>query len=389
MILLSLERAFALDPGDARVFFELDQLEKRLNCPPQERLRRLEQTARRAAELTQELLAYSGRGRLSKERVQLSGVVEEMARLLHATVSRTATLECHFAPDAPWVEADVAQLRQVVMNLILNAAEACTRPGTVRLSVGRATMERAELAGLLLGASLPAGEYAWLEVQDDGVGMHPDVVARIFDPFFTTKFTGRGLGLAAVLGIVRGHGGALQVDSEPGRGTRFRVVLPTCLPPRLLPAAATPSASAAVAAEPSDVRRTVLIVDDDNTVRLLAQTVLQRAGYSTLVAVDGLTALELFARHADEIGLVLLDMTMPRMSGGEVLRTLRALRPELPVVVSSGYLEAEAAEQFGPLGPGGFLQKPYDSSRLLGAVGEALRQSSRAAKASAGPAGER
>jgi PAS domain S-box-containing protein len=347
--------------------------------PARESVRLMETAAQRAAELTQQLLAYSGKGHFVKERVQLSDVVREMAHLLEVSISKRCALELRFAPELPAVEADVAQLRQVVMNLIINAAEAIgDRQGRISLSTGEVEVAPGASMGPL-EEELAPGPHVYLEVRDDGAGMCPAVRERIFDPFFTTKFTGRGLGLAAVLGIVRGHRGAVRVESEPGRGTSFRVLLPIAAPcvravdgtpPCELP---TPPAGG-----------TILVVDDDETVRRVARAVLEREGYIVLLARDGSEAVELFGREATRVRLVLLDLTMPGMDGKETFQALRALRPDVPVLLSSGYEEHETTSRFAGAGLAGFVHKPYSRDRLLRAVAQAMRRAQRSSGSRSG-----
>jgi CheY-like chemotaxis protein len=264
------------------------------------------------------------------------------------------------------VEADTGQLQQVIMNLVINGAEAIgPEGGTVLVRTGAQHVDESYMRTLLAETGqLHAGLYAMLEVHDTGCGMGPEILASMFDPFFTTKFTGRGLGLSAVQGIVRSHRGALKVYSTPGQGTTFKV---------LLPASAEPvSAPPRTAAVELGGHGTVLIVDDEDIVRRTAKNALDRYGYQTLVAADGNEALECFRRDPERIALVLLDLTMAGMSGEQTLRELQTLRPSVKVLLTSGFNEVEAVQRFAGKGLAGFIQKPYTSTALAEKVKQIL-----------------
>jgi PAS domain S-box-containing protein len=325
-------------------------------------------STRRAAALVQQILAYAGLGQFVVRPIDLSDLVRETAGLLGAVVSTKALLNYELARGLPPVEADDAQLRQVVMNLVTNAAEAVGAGGgtiTVRTGLIRADHQT---PGSPRPETDPPGEPSvFLEVADSGCGMTADVIEKIFDPFFTTKFVGRGLGLAVVQGIARKHHGALDVRSEPGRGSTFRLLLP-CL-----------TGAAAVEGEPqgSEYWRgagTVLLIDDERGVRDIAARVLEDAGLTVLIAGGGEEGVRVFREHPRGIDAVVLDMTMPGMGGLEAARALRGLRSDLPVVLMSGYSVPEVARQSADLGFTGFVQKPFTMSDLLAAVRLALGQ---------------
>lgn len=326
----------------------------------------IEQAARHAADLVRQMLAYSGRGRFIIQAVNLNELVAGMLQLLEVTIPKTVTLQREFATHLPPVEGDVTQLRQVVMNLVTNAAEAIgQKPGTIRIRTGVRYCDEAFLQAGYLNDELPAGHYAFLEIQDDGCGMDTETRARMFDPFFTTKFTGRGLGLAAVLGIIRGHCGSLQVESAPGAGSTFQVLFPAA------ETAAFPETRPPV--QPAETPHgVVLLVDDDETVRNVGQRMLERAGLTVLTAEDGQDAVEKFRDRAMDIGCVILDLTMPRMNGEEALRALRAIRADVPVILSSGYDEEDLHARFAEADLAGFIQKPYYYEDLLACLRRAL-----------------
>ncbi|MEJ5221786.1 MAG: PAS domain S-box protein, partial [Tepidiforma sp.] len=341
-----------------------------MELPPESPARQtvlaIETAAQRAAELTRQMLAYSGKGKFVIERLNLSRVVEEMAHLLEVSVSKRAVLKYRFAPDLPAIEGDATQIRQVIMNLITNASDAIgERSGVISVSTGLLYADRAYLKTAYMDDDLPEGDYVYLEVADTGVGMDEETAARIFDPFFTTKFTGRGLGLAAVLGIVRSHRGAIKLYTEPGRGTTFKILFPAAGP------AAAPALAAPAAAAAPPRRATILVVDDDETVRNVTRRMLQHAGYTVLLAADGAEALACYRDHPG-IDLVLLDMTMPHMDGEETFRELRRVDPRVRVLLTSGYNEQDATERFAGKGLAGFIQKPYRPLDLLEKVREAL-----------------
>jgi PAS domain S-box-containing protein len=323
--------------------------------------------SQRAADLCNQLLAYSGHGRFVTSTVHLADIVREMAHLLAVSVSKKARLEYRLAPGLPPVEVDATQIRQVVMNLITNASEALgDRSGEITLETGSCSCDREYLAHAVIAPQFPEGECVYIEVRDSGCGMSAETRRRIFDPFFTTKFTGRGLGLAAVLGIVSGHGGGLLVDSEPGRGTSFRVLLA----PGQEPAQAEPRPPEARAL--ARLTGTALVVDDEPAVRNLARQVLEREGLTTLTARDGREGVRRFVQHADSISVVLLDVTMPNLSGQEAFREIRRIRPAARVILSSGYTEQMAIADLDGALPAGFIQKPYLPGDLVAKVRQVM-----------------
>jgi len=328
----------------------------------------IETAALRTAELTRQLLAYSGKGKFLVQPLNLSRLVEEMAHLLRISMSKRAVFRTRLAANLPSIEADVAQVQQVVMNLITNASEALGDNGEIIVCTGVIDADRAYLSEAFLDENLPEGRYVYLEVIDTGSGMDKETRDRIFDPFFTTKFTGRGLGLAAVLGIVRGHRGAIRVCTEPRQGTTIKV---------LFPASEQPVPGSELGPQGAEVWRgggTVLVVDDEEGVRSVASKALAMVGFTVIDAADGHVGVELFREYANEIVAVLLDMTMPRMSGEEAFRAIRSIRPDIKVILSSGYNEQESISLFQSKGLAGFIQKPYQPRKLLEKIREVLGQ---------------
>jgi len=332
------------------------------------RLEKIQAAARRAALLTSQMLAYAGKKTLAMSPIHLSSLVEEMAQLMASGVARSVYIDEDLPADLPLIDGDPAQLTQVVMNLITNAAEAVgENDGAIVIRTG--TLESSELDSrkLVLGdANIEPGNYVFLEVRDTGTGMSPATQARIFDPFFTTKFAGRGLGLAAVLGIVRGHRGAIEIDSGPSRGTSFRIFFP-------MADEHTERDSAAVQKGLDWTGTgTILVVDDDEGVLELARETLRRCGLRTLTAVDGRSGVEAFAENPGSIDAVLLDRTMPGLTGEEVVAELRKIDPNVRIVLASGYSEERASVDFHSNDLAGFLQKPFVPEELVARIREAL-----------------
>ncbi|OGV69274.1 MAG: hypothetical protein A3K19_33565 [Lentisphaerae bacterium RIFOXYB12_FULL_65_16] len=324
-------------------------------------------TAKRAAELCRQMLAYSGQGQFQIRPTDLNELVREMARLLEFSIRKGVVLCYDLADNLPAVSADATQVRQVVMNLITNASDAIgSRSGRVQLSTGITKCDREFLRRTYLQEDLPPGQYVYLQVADNGCGMDEETRERLFDPFFTTKTKGRGLGLSAVLGIIRGHRGAIEIWSEPGKGSMFRVLLP----------ALDGAVSATEEVRTPDVTGwrgsgTVLLADDEETVRVVGERMLQKLGFTVVTAVDGRAAIEQFAARAAEIRCVILDLTMPHVDGREALEAILKVSPDVPVIVASGYSE-EALSEAETRRVAGFLRKPYHFADLAAAVRDAL-----------------
>ncbi|MGB9500262.1 MAG: PAS domain-containing protein [Dissulfuribacterales bacterium] len=318
------------------------------------------QAVRRAAELAQQMLAYAGKGRFLVADIDLNELVTGMGNLLEVSIAKQVVLQYHLGKNLPAISADVSQLRQVVMNLITNASEAIgERSGVVSLTTGVMDASREYLRESYLDENQPAGLYVFMEVSDTGCGMDKETIRRIFDPFFTTKFTGRGLGMAAVLGIVRGHHGAIKVYSEPGKGTTFKVLFPA-----VSREAVAINHRLKGAVSPWRGRGTVLLVDDEEILRDLGKEMLEMLGLTVLLAEDGMQALEVYRQHAADIACVILDMTMPHMGGEQAFRKLCQLNKDIKVIIASGYSESDIEDKFLGKGLSGFLQKPYQLGDL-------------------------
>ena len=327
--------------------------------------RDVEHAARQMAEITRQMLDFSGRNPAPARRLDLSRAVRDSLALVQASVGGGARVEPRLAREGPAVAIDPGQVTQLLANLVINAADAIgSRPGTIWVETGTVELSAEALAGRLWGEQLRPGPFAVLEVRDDGPGIAPEVRARLFEPYVTTKDAGRGLGLAVVGGIVRGCGGAVLLDSAPGRGTRLRLLFPPAPPEGARPPARPPTP---LPARPS--RATVLVVDDEPLVRSVAKRILEHAGHAVVVAEDGDMALAL-ARDLP-FGCALVDATMPGMSGADVLRALAVLRPELPLVLMSGYAREEVKEA-AAAAAAGFIPKPFSPEELRHAVERAL-----------------
>ncbi len=328
-------------------------------------LAEIEGAARRAADLTGQMLAYSGRGQFLIEEVNLNELVTEMGNLLEASISKRAHLTYALTESLAAVKADATQLRQVVMNLIVNASEAIgDQEGLIHISTGSVKIPAGNHSDYYLGDTPGKGDYVFIEVSDSGCGMDEETRKRIFDPFFTTKFTGRGLGLAAVQGIVHGHKGTIQIHSEKGRGTIFRVLLPA------LDRTVTHTTHERMSIPSVPAGTTVLLVDDEEVVRSTGETMLQRMGCTVLLAVNGRDALKTLSQSPQPITCILLDLTMPFMDGVETLREVKKTRPDIPVVIMSGYTEHDTLQRFAEVSPDGFIQKPFNMGALQKAISQ-------------------
>ena len=325
-----------------------------------EHLAHIENAARRAADLCRQMLAYAGGGNFVLERADLTALVRDTAQLLQVSISKKARLVLDLAPELPPVEADTTQLQQVIMNLVINASDALgDAPGEIVLTTRRGRPRPA--TGILIHSfELPAGDCVCLEVRDNGQGMTPATLGRVFDPFFTTKFAGRGLGLAAVLGIVRAHHGALTVTSTPGLGSCFSLFLPAEI------RAAPPATPATNPPLPAPVpNATILLADDEPVVLATADQLLRRGGYQTVLAADGHEAVRHFRANPGRFAAVLLDLTMPGLDGAEALRIIRTIDPGVPVLLMSGYSERDVLERVRDQGPVPVLRKPFSYESLL------------------------
>jgi two-component system, cell cycle sensor histidine kinase and response regulator CckA len=349
---------------------EFGLAERAEGASPEEELLTIRTAAIRGAEIVRQLMTYGGEERPDLEPIDLALLINEMLQLLKVSISKNVILETDLGEGLPAVQGSQSQIRQVVMNLITNASEAIgernglIRVATMRVSVGLDTT----ITG---AANLRPGDYLKLEVSDTGSGMTPEVQTRIFDPFFTTKSTGHGLGLAAVQGIVRSHFGAINVVSSLGRGTRFEILLPcTDQPIQLIRGTVAQS----LAAEVARATGTVLVIEDEDTLRLAVSKMLRKNGLSVIEAIDGSTAVDLFRANESDITVVLLDMTLPKMSGPAVFAELLRIRPDVMVILTTAYGQETPLPIVGGQPAWAFIRKPYKLKDLVNLISAACLQ---------------
>lgn len=332
-------------------------------------LRDVMAASERAADLTRQLLAYAGKGRFVIQPVDLCKLVSEVSTLIRASISKKITLVIDVPDDCPLVEADRAQLQQLVMNLVINGGEAIgDEPGTLTVRIRTEHFTERRERPRTEGFPIVPGEYVRIDVTDTGAGMDPETRSRIFEPFFTTKFLGRGLGLSAALGIVRGHRGAISVRSEPGQGTTFTVLLPVPRESR------RPDRVSGHVGVEHDLQGfgTILVADDEEGLRSLVASVLQDAGYTVELTPNGAQAVERLRQLGERVRLILLDLTMPILGGAEVATELRRIHPEVPIVTMSGYGDIEVMQRFREVAVDDFLPKPFTPEQLVAKVRDVL-----------------
>ena len=342
------------------------------DAPAREHLTFIEKAGLHGGELANQMLTFAGQTRLDFQVVQLSKLLESMASFLRSTISKRLTLEYDLAPSLPPIRADQTQLRQIIMNIVTNASEANGEKDgviTIRTSAWDPTTQNFR-SWYVIG-DLPAGQGAILTIQDKGCGMASEMIPKIFDPFFSTKFPGRGLGLAALLGLSQAHAAAIAVRSQPDIGTEFSLVFPatTSRPStKKGPVFSFPTQHASPTKNP-----VVLVVDDEEDVRVACSMIFEEMGLRTLVASDGQIGIQVFQQHHHDIMVVLLDLTMPNMDGQQFLEHIQNLNATIPVILSSGYSEAEAMKRFHNPSMAAFIQKPYQVETLIAKV-EEIRQ---------------
>ncbi len=337
------------------------------NSKPVKYVHSILKASERAASLCGQMLAYSGRANFKKEVVDVSKLVRKMKGMLMVSISKRVRLNFRLPEKLPLIEADPTQMSQVIMNLIINSSEAIgDKQGTITLSTGVTYCSEDYLAQISLDEQLPEGEYVSIEISDNGCGMDETIKKRIFEPFFTTKFTGRGLGMAAVHGIVRAHQGGIEIHSTQDEGTKVRILLPT------IGTACGKDAHLGSALPYETKRPLVLLVDDEPEIRSLGKEMLEMSGYSVMVAENGISALELFRQHSHEIKCVILDLTMPEMDGEETLQQLISICPKAKIVISSGHDMANMASRLKGVKVSGFLKKPYRLTQIKELLGRVI-----------------
>jgi CheY-like chemotaxis protein len=305
-------------------------------------------------------MAYAGKAELTMSKVDMVMQIEETVDMLKSTLPQNAVITSEFSANIPIIKGDPSQLHQVVMNLIINASEAIgTKQGKVNVSLAKFEVIEGNSFECHFGELIPPGEYVCLEVTDNGCGMDDQTKWKLFEPFFTTKFVGRGLGMSAVLGIIRSHGGKLQLFSQLGQGTTFKVYLPALVGEFSVNSDEGSSTSAWQGSG------TILLVEDEEQIRFIAKKLLEMFGFTVLVAVNGKEALEMYRKNSADVTLVLTDMGMPVMDGYELFEELKKLKPELPIIISSGYGDAAVKKRIKSHEIAGIISKPYNSDNLL------------------------
>ncbi|MDX8383108.1 MAG: PAS domain S-box protein [Ghiorsea sp.] len=340
-------------------------------------LSRIEEASTNAASLCNQMLAYAGKGKFDVRRLNLTGVVAEMSRLLEVCLLKSVSIAYDLTEDIAEIEVDSAQLQQVIMNLITNANEAMEASGgVIHIKTGDMVVA-SPLANVVGNDEVVWGDYAYVEVADQGCGMSEQVQNKVFEPFFTTKFAGRGLGMSAMLGIVRSHGGLIQLHSEEGKGTLFRVLLPQAAKETQNQDESdmvdqVPKLTTTHPIDAAIYSKKILIIDDEEVILETTDVMIQDIGFATLLAEDGVHGLELYQQHHEEICLILMDMTMPRMDGQQCTSEILKLNADAKVILCSGYSEEDAVDKFAQLAIVGFIQKPFHPDLLQKKVMQAL-----------------
>ncbi|MBV5338990.1 MAG: response regulator [Deltaproteobacteria bacterium] len=344
---------------------ELASMKLPADAAPQKYIANAITSGKHAAHLTNLMLTYLGKGLTAKKELNLNELVRDNTEMLRTTTSAAVSTELHLSPELPAITADIAHIQQVVMNLISNAAESILeQPGRVRITTGTQNCDQACLSASLLEEKPESGRYVFLEVSDNGCGMSQETLQRLFDPFFTTKFTGRGLGMSAVMGIIRIHNGALFVESEPDKGTTFRALFPVSesAPPATAQEPVIPPSESTI--PESSLSGLVLVVDDEKPVLKICTKMVQLCGFTVITACDGIDAVAKFREHTDEIAVVLMDLTMPNMDGLAAMSEIYLIRPDIKVIISSGFNKEELSERITDQPPCGFIRKPYSMNVL-------------------------
>ena len=337
---------------------ELAQRRVAKDSPARPNFEQIKLAAAKAADLANQMLAYSGKGKFNVKPLNLNVLILEMEKMLGVSISKKAVISFDLHDSLPTIEADPTQMRQVIMNLVINASEAIgPKNGVISITTGTQFCDNNYLSETWLDENLPAGHYVFMEIADNGCGISQKDISRIFEPFYSTKFSGRGLGMAAVLGIVRGHKGAIKVYSEPQMGSTFKV---------LVPASELVAEQVAAVEQPITIDATgqVLLVDDEESLRSIGKAMLEELGFDVLTAADGFEALASYQQQRQDIRFVLMDLTMPHMDGEEAFRELRRIDPTVQVIICSGYNEIDVTQRFAGKGLAGFLKKPYQLQGL-------------------------
>ena len=329
------------------------------SSPSYKNVKEVINASHRAADLTNQMLAYSGKGKFVIELVNLSEIVNEMSNILEVSISKKAKLKYNFAEEIPFIEADLTQIRQIVMNLITNASEAIgDNIGAILIETGYVYCNNEYLEKCIAYENSPENYYSFVEVTDTGCGMDDETISKLFDPFFTSKFTGRGLGMATVLGIVRSHKGVINVKSELGKGTAIKVFFPV-VKDFSEKIEETEKADSIEIDSTLNFDGTVLVADDEEGVRTICTEMLETFGLSVITAEDGEDALNVINENKEKISCIILDYLMPKLDGEQIVKKLKESKINIPIIISSGYTEQEISGKFDGKGIVGFIQKPF------------------------------
>ena len=348
-------------------YADLALLDTPRDSPAVSSLHEIEKATRNAADLSKQMLAYSGKGTFQIIKLNVNEIIQEMTHLLEISISKNAVIKYNLHDDLPPIEADPSQIRQIIMNLVTNASDALDKTsGVISITTNLMECDMDYLSTTYMNYQLPDGKYVYLEVSDTGSGMDEETLSKLFDPFFTTKSTGRGLGLSAVLGIIRGHRGTVKVYSELGKGTSFKILIPSV--------EGEPEHISMPNESEQDIlqKGTLLLVDDESSILDIGKAMLEKTGYTVITSSDGREALEIFKEKHEEIDCVILDLTMPHMDGEETFREMRRVQNDVCVIVSSGYNNQDVTRRFIGKGLAGFIQKPYRLSELITKLKEVI-----------------
>lgn len=336
-----------------------------------ENIEKIKKTVKRAAELVSQMLSYAGRHNISTIALNINNVIDDIAEMLAVSVTRKISIRYNLTPSLQLIEADPSQISQVIMNLVINAADAIgDRSGTITISTGQFVFRSSESSETWFGEVPVEGPYVYLEVIDNGCGMDKKLFSKIFDPFFTTKFIGRGLGLSAVLGIVRGHNGSICIQSEPGKGTNIKVIFPATTKPEAKAAEKDVDTGAGI----ENFSGTILLADDETGLLDVGKLILESIGFHVITAENGFEAVEKFRFHKDEVICIILDLTMPQMDGEEAFHELRSIKNDIPIIISSGHSEKDSIKRFKGNALIRTLYKPYEVSQLVNIIRESIRK---------------
>jgi PAS domain S-box-containing protein len=320
------------------------------------RLEQIRISSIRAAELTRQMLAYAGLGKFSIQPVNLSHLVKDTEKLLEVSIPKRYILKYNFQENLPLFYCDISQLHQVIINLVINASEAIgEKGGIITINTGTMKCDKSYLAETYLHENLSEGLYIYLEVTDSGCGIPEENQDKIFDPFFTTKFTGRGLGLAAVLGVVKCHKGTIKIISEPEKGTAIRLLFPAFIT----------KIEEKTEVNLSQWNGKILVVDDEECVCIVTKVILKKLGFTAMTASNGKEGLELLRKHGEEICAIILDITMPKMDGIETLKEIRLINNKVKIILTSGYENKVTFKDYIEKETDGFLQKPFEIKDMV------------------------